>query len=72
MASITPPKTSEQLLVSLPAEHVLLLTFNRPKQLNAMTPQMTVDLKSVLDWFETEPSLWCAHFAFLSFIFQPG
>jgi enoyl-CoA hydratase/carnithine racemase len=58
MASIQPPHTSEQLLVSFPAEHVLLLTLNRPKQLNAMTPQMQNDLKQVLNWFEDEPSLW--------------
>ncbi|TEB18552.1 enoyl-CoA hydratase/carnithine racemase [Coprinellus micaceus] len=60
MASIQPPHTSEQLLVSFPAEHVLLLTLNRPKQLNAMTPQMQNDLKQVLNWFEDEPSLWVA------------
>lgn len=58
MAPLTPPKTTEELLVSFPAEHVLLLTMNRPKQLNAMTPQMQEDLRSVLNWFENEPDLW--------------
>ncbi|EAU92510.1 enoyl-CoA hydratase/carnithine racemase [Coprinopsis cinerea okayama7 len=58
MSSLNPPKTSEQLIVSFPAEHVLLLTFNRPRQLNAMTPQMDEDLRRVLNWFEEEPSLW--------------
>jgi len=62
MASLNVPKTSEQLLVSFPAEHVLLLTFNRPKQLNAMTPEMSEDLRVVLNWFEDEPSLWWVHF----------
>lgn len=58
MAPLTPPKTTDELLVSFPAEHVLLLTMNRPKQLNAMTPQMQEDLRSVLNWFENEPDLW--------------
>ncbi|KAF6746032.1 enoyl-CoA hydratase/carnithine racemase [Ephemerocybe angulata] len=58
MAPPNPPPTSSELIVSFPAEHVLLLTFNRPKQLNAMTPQMSADLRAVLNWFEDEPSLW--------------
>ncbi|TFK21277.1 ClpP/crotonase [Coprinopsis marcescibilis] len=58
MPSVNPPNTSNQLLVSFPSEHVLLLTLNRPKQLNAMTPQLTEDLRKVLNWFEEEPSLW--------------
>jgi len=35
-----------------------MLTLNRPKHLNAMTPQMERDIKMVLDWFDNEPSLW--------------
>ncbi|KAF5313323.1 hypothetical protein D9611_008648 [Ephemerocybe angulata] len=58
MTPPNPPPTSSELIVSSPAEHVLLLTFNRPKQLNAMTPQMSADLRAVLNWFEDEPSLW--------------
>jgi len=56
--SLKPTVHSEELKVEFPAEHVLLLTFNRPKSLNAMTPRMTDDLQKVLDWFETEPHLW--------------
>lgn len=56
--SLRPPAHSEELKVDFPTEHVLLLTFNRPKSLNAMTPRMTEDLQKVLDWFETEPQLW--------------
>ncbi|KAL0567317.1 hypothetical protein V5O48_014678 [Marasmius crinis-equi] len=52
-----PPKTT-QLLVSFPSPHVLLLTFNRPERLNAMSPQLAKDLESVLDWFEGEGELW--------------
>lgn len=36
----------------------MLLMFNRPKALNAMTPVMERDIGKVLDWFDNEPSLW--------------
>lgn len=58
---LTPvPPTSEELQVSFPEghEHVLLLTLNRPKSLNAMTPTMQADLQRVLQWYDDEPSLW--------------
>ncbi|KAF8799906.1 enoyl-CoA hydratase [Phlegmacium glaucopus] len=58
MPHLQPPHHSSELKVAFPVEHVLLLTFNRPKSLNAMTPQMTNDLKMVLNWFEEEPELW--------------
>ncbi|KAJ6473553.1 enoyl-CoA hydratase/carnithine racemase [Mycena vitilis] len=57
-SSINPPAVSEEIILSIPKEHVLLLTLNRPKSLNALTPQMTEDLRRVLNWFEDEPSLW--------------
>lgn len=53
------PPHSDEVKVSFPAERVLLLTLNRPKSLNAMTPQMEKDINNVLNWFENEPSLWC-------------
>ncbi|OBZ79177.1 putative enoyl-CoA hydratase, mitochondrial [Grifola frondosa] len=56
--SYYPPAHTDQIKVSFPQEHVMLLTFNRPKSLNAMTPIMAQDIKSVLDWFDDEPSLW--------------
>ena len=37
----------------------MILAFNRPKALNAMTPTMAEDIKRILDWFDEEPSLWC-------------
>jgi len=54
----SPPSHSEQLIVSFPAEHVLLLTLNRPKSRNAMTPQLQRDMEAVLNWFSEEPGLW--------------
>jgi len=58
MQHLHPPHHSSEIKVTFPGEHILLLTFNRPKFLNAMTPQMAADLKIVLDWFEEEPELW--------------
>jgi hypothetical protein len=53
-----PPTHSGELKVSFPAEHVLLLALNRPKMLNAMSPQLEADLNLVLAWFDDEPELW--------------
>ncbi|KAJ7593943.1 ClpP/crotonase-like domain-containing protein [Mycena floridula] len=55
---MAPPKHSNQLILSYPADHVLLLTLNRPDALNAISPQLTDELHAVLNWFEDEPSLW--------------
>lgn len=52
------PSHTQEIKVSFPAEHVMLLTFNRPKSLNAMTPDMQRDTGKVLDWFDGEPDLW--------------
>lgn len=57
-STLAVPSTSDELKVSFPAEHVLLLTFNRPKALNAMTPTLHADIQAVLNWFDDEPSLW--------------
>ena len=66
------PSHSNEIIVSFPQEHVMLLTLNRPKSLNAITPTMTSDIKNLLDWFDDEPSLWyerhstyvsCSHIA---------
>ncbi|KIP11753.1 hypothetical protein PHLGIDRAFT_27759 [Phlebiopsis gigantea 11061_1 CR5-6] len=52
------PTHSNEIKVSFPVDHVMLLTLNRPKSLNAMTPAMDSDIDKVLTWFEDEPSLW--------------
>ncbi|KAI0348108.1 enoyl-CoA hydratase/carnithine racemase [Trametopsis cervina] len=54
------PFHSDEIKVSFPDEHVMLLTFNRPKSLNAMTPTMDADIGRVLDWFDNESGLWVA------------
>ncbi|KZS93380.1 enoyl-CoA hydratase/carnithine racemase [Sistotremastrum niveocremeum HHB9708] len=59
-SEIQPPSHGDHLTLSYPADHVLLLTMNRPKQLNAMTPSLSKDIGRVLSWFDDEPTLWCA------------
>ncbi|KAF7360428.1 hypothetical protein MVEN_00772900 [Mycena venus] len=60
--TLNPPAVSSEILVNFPKDHVLQLTLNRPKSLNALTPQMVEDLRRVLNWFEDEPSLWVVIF----------
>ena len=43
----------------------MLLVFNRPKALNAMTPAMESSLNDLLNWFNNEPSLWYGDKSFL-------
>ncbi|KAG9034185.1 hypothetical protein FRB95_013705 [Tulasnella sp. JGI-2019a] len=58
-SKLTPPEHSESnILVSFPLEHVLLITLNRKVTMNAMTPGLAADIARVMDWFETETSLW--------------
>ncbi|KAI0031239.1 enoyl-CoA hydratase/carnithine racemase [Vararia minispora EC-137] len=52
------PSHSDQVKVSFPVDHVLMLCMNRPKALNAMSDKMEHDLKTLLNWFDEEPSLW--------------
>jgi len=58
MSTLTPPAHSDEIKVDFPNKHVLQLTLNRPKSLNAMTPQMSEDMRRLLNWFEEESSLW--------------
>lgn len=56
--ALDPPPHSEDLKVSFPQDHVMLITLNRPRHLNAMTPQLTTDIATILNWFDDETSLW--------------
>lgn len=46
--------------VSFPAKHIMLVTLNRPKELNAIYRQMHTELNRLWDWYDSEPSLRCA------------
>jgi len=53
-----PVTLSNQIKISFPAEHVLLVTLNRPEAMNAMTPRMQADITGLFNWFNSEPELW--------------
>lgn len=46
-------------LLSEPEPHVLLITINRPKQFNALSPDANFEMSRILDWAEDEPNVWC-------------
>ncbi|KAI0059422.1 enoyl-CoA hydratase/carnithine racemase [Artomyces pyxidatus] len=52
------PSLSGEVKISFPEPHVLLLTFNRPHALNAVSQRMEADVQAVMQWFDEEPSLW--------------
>lgn len=59
--SITePPPTVPNTIVSFPSEHVLLVTLNRPKQLNAIPTTSHALFDHLWRWYDAEPSLRCA------------
>ncbi|KAF4975481.1 hypothetical protein FZEAL_7744 [Fusarium zealandicum] len=55
-----PPPALSMGLVSFPAEHVMLVVFNRPKMLNAMTSVGEYDFEALWSWYDNEPWLRCA------------
>lgn len=56
----SPPPAVPNVLVSFPAPHVLLITLNRPKQLNAIPSTQHAALSALYDWYDSEPHLRCA------------
>lgn len=51
--------STQYLLLSVPEPHVLLITINRPKQLNALNPEANFEMSRVLDWAEDNDDIWC-------------
>lgn len=56
----TPPPEVPDTVISCPQPHVLLVTLNRPKQLNALRREMHYRLDRLWTWFDEEPRLRCA------------
>ena len=56
----TPPPQVPNVIVSFPAPHVLLVTLNRPKQLNAIPSTQHGPLAALFEWYDEEPHLRCA------------
>ncbi|KAJ5974219.1 hypothetical protein N7481_011429 [Penicillium waksmanii] len=53
----TPPPNPQHAVLSFPAPHVLLVTLNRPRDLNCINAQGHADLHDVWEWMDEEPSL---------------
>ena len=49
----------EHIVVSNPSSRVGLITLNRPKQLNALSPQLMVELGHALKAFDADPDIGC-------------
>ncbi|EME80680.1 uncharacterized protein MYCFIDRAFT_141772 [Pseudocercospora fijiensis CIRAD86] len=43
--------------VTLRNDNILLITYNRPKQMNSITHTMNWQLQQLFDWFDAEPTL---------------
>ncbi|KAF3062173.1 Carnitinyl-CoA dehydratase [Daldinia childiae] len=56
----TPPPNVPDTLTSFPSPHILLVTLNRPQQLNAIPRPQHFALERLWDWYDAEPSLRCA------------
>lgn len=54
--STQPPKT-QYCILSFPAPYVLLVTLNRPKELNCINIAGHAELDQVWSWLDREPAL---------------
>jgi enoyl-CoA hydratase/carnithine racemase len=57
---IPPPPSDPSVLLSHPAPHVLLVTINRPRQMNSIPFPVHWHLHRVFEWFDREPTLRAA------------
>lgn len=57
---IPPPDLPSSIaLISFPAPHVLLVTFNRPSGLNSLPTTAHWPLHTLFQWYDNEPALRC-------------
>lgn len=56
----SPPPPVPNAIISFPQQHVLLVTLDRPKQLNAIPRPQHFALDRLWGWYDEEPSLRCA------------
>ncbi|KID97191.1 enoyl-CoA hydratase/carnithine racemase, partial [Metarhizium majus ARSEF 297] len=55
-----PPPSVPNVILSFPRFHVLLVTLNRPKKLNAIPRDLHAKLDALWNWYDAEPTLRCA------------
>ncbi|KAK0119559.1 hypothetical protein ONS95_010999 [Cadophora gregata] len=53
----TPPPSCSDVLVDFPVSHVLLVTINRPKQMNSLPVAASYELDKLWKWFDEEDEL---------------
>lgn len=51
------PPTPAHATLTYPAPHILLVTLNRPRDLNCINAQGHADLHAVWEWLDEEPSM---------------
>lgn len=54
------PTVSSSLILTFPTPAILLITLNRPQQLNSLTNSLHHELASLWAWYDSTPSLRCA------------
>lgn len=59
MADLNPPKVNG-CTITFPAEHIMLVTISRPKQMNSVNHMMNWEIENLFSWYDGEPSLRCA------------
>lgn len=53
----TPPPSTRYYLLSFPRPHIVLVTINREKQLNALNNAAHYEGNAIFNWFDEEPTL---------------
>ncbi|KAJ0115585.1 hypothetical protein J7T55_010408 [Diaporthe amygdali] len=56
----SPPPSVPDVLISYPSQHVLLVTLNRPKALNAIPSTNHSLIDGIWRWYDSQPTLRCA------------
>ncbi|CUS08083.1 unnamed protein product, partial [Tuber aestivum] len=56
----TPPPPTDNLILTFPSPHILVVTINRPQAMNCINTQTHSEMSQVWRWYDDEPSLRCA------------
>lgn len=51
------PTGLQTTILSFPSPDILLVSINRPKQLNSLTVEASYELDRIFRWFDEDPSL---------------
>lgn len=54
-----PVPKAKHCLLSFPSDNVLLVTLNRPKDLNCVNSEGHAELDAIWTWLDAEPNLSC-------------